>query len=47
MYPTTGSLQLPRNLTLLPTLQMQGNGLLPNLDLGFHSYTSWLSLQKV
>jgi hypothetical protein len=47
LYPATRSLQLPGNLTLLLALQMQRNGLLANFDLGFHSYTSWLSHQKV
>jgi len=47
MYPATGSLQLPGDLTLLPTLQMQGNRLLTNFDLGFHRSTSWLPIQKV
>jgi len=47
MHPATRSLDLPGDLTFVPALQVQGNGLLTNFELGLHPYTSWFPHQKV
>src|SRR6266487_5259313 len=47
MKPATRPLQLPDDLTLLPTLQIQSNGSLAKRNLSLHGYTSWFSHQKV
>src|ERR671924_55774 len=47
MHPATGSLYLPGNLTFVPTLQMQGNGLFAQRNLGLHRSPSCPPPQKV
>jgi hypothetical protein len=45
--PATRALNFPGDLTFVPALQMQGNGLFAKRNLALHRSTSWLPYQKV